>query len=129
MDKNIFSEARNFANLLLQTKEGKKFLETKNIFESNSDAFNKFKQYKEIQNQFKLAMLNNKKDENYENQKKLLNTLIKEINQNKIITDFLTSEKSFNTLVSNVIQILNYTIYGKIEEGCDGCGGCKNAKG
>ena len=69
MDKNIFSEARNFANLLLQTKEGKKFLETKNIFESNSDAFNKFKQYKEIQNQFKLAMLNNKKDENYENQK------------------------------------------------------------
>ena len=128
---NLFEKAREFANDLLETKEGKKYQEAKYIFESDDEAVAMLQKYSEKTREFQVKKQRNEQGEEFERAKKELNDLILEMKGVTVITEFFKAEEEFNRMVASVMDIFNATLIGESEEkrgcgsgGCGGCSGC-----
>lgn len=125
---NIFEQARNLANSLLETKEGKKYQEAKYIFEADDEAILLLQEYDKKSKDFKIRMQKGESGQDFENARQDLNNFVLKIKENNIITELFKAEDNFNKMVNSVMDIFNATIMGedKTKDGCcnSGCGGC-----
>ena len=126
----LFEQARELANKLLETKEGKKYQEAKYIFEGDDESIAMLQQYGKKTQDFQVRMQKGESGESFENAREELNQLVQEMKQNNIITELFKAEGEFNQMVSSVMDIFNATLMGESEQqqsgGCcgGGCGGC-----
>ena len=127
---NLFEQARELANNLLDTKEGKKYQEAKYIFEGDNEAIAMLQEYAKRTQDFQIKMQKGESGEAFEEARAELNSLVEEMKQNNIITELFKAEGEFNQMVASVMDIFNATLIGESEEqgccssGCGGCSGC-----
>lgn len=126
---NLFEQARNLAENLLETNEGKKYQEAKYIFEGDEESVSMLNEYGKMRQDFQMRMQKGESGEDFENAKNELNQMVSEIKQNQIITELFKAEEDFNKMVVRVMDIFNATLMGESEQnsgccGSSGCGGC-----
>ncbi len=129
---NLFEQARNLAENLLETNEGKRYQEAKYIFEGDDESVQKLQEYGKMRQDFQMRMQRGETGEAFEEAREELNKMIAEIKENEIITNLFKAEEQFNIMVSNVMEIFNATLIGETEEsggGCCGSGGCGGCSG
>ena len=126
---NLFEQAREFANNLLETKEGKKYQEAKYIFEGDDESIAMLQDYGKKTQDFQMKMQRGESGEAFEQAREELNQLVSQMKENTIITELFKAEGEFNQMVASVMDIFNATLMGESEQqqgGCcsGGCGGC-----
>ena len=127
---NLFEQARNLANNLLETKEGKKYQEAKYIFEGDDESIDMMQEYAKKTQDFQMRMQRGDAGVEFENAREELNELVMKMKENSIITELFKAEGEFNQLVASVMDIFNAMLIGESEEkgccsgGCSGCSGC-----
>ena len=126
---NLFEQARELANALLETKEGKKYQEAKYIFEGDSESIEMLQEYAKKTQDFQMRMQRGEAGPEFENAREELNKFVMQMKENTIITELFKAEGEFNQMVSSVMDIFNATLMGESEQqggGCcgGGCGGC-----
>lgn len=132
MNTNLFEQARNLAENLLNTPEGKKYQEAKYIFEGDDIAMNKLQEYSKMRQDFQMRMQRGEAGEDFEIARQELNQMVEDIKADEVITNLFKSEEEFNQMVTNVMDIFNATLIGESENmqggccnsGCGGCSGC-----
>lgn len=133
MNINLFEQARNLAESLLNTPEGKKYQEAKYIFEGDDIAMNKLQEYTKMRENLKMQTRRNENKEELDALKQELNTMLADIKSDEVITNLFNSEEQFNKIVTSVMDIFNATLTGNSDEdaggGCCGSGGCGGCSG
>lgn len=127
--ENFFEKARELAEQLLETPEGKKYTDAKYIFEGNEEAVAMLQQYNHKSQALQSMMQAGNSGEELEKNRAELTEHITTMKKNDIITEMFKSEEVFNSLVNNVMNIFNQTLIGEQEQegcggGCGSCGGC-----
>lgn len=128
--ENIFKQAREFANTLLETKEGKAYTEAKYIFEGNEDAVSLLNVYAQKTQSLQIKINNGELEENLKDDKEDIKQFVEKIKKEPILVKLFEAEDEFNALVGSVMDIFNQTLSGKEEQqggcsgGCGSCGGC-----
>lgn len=129
---NLFEQARELANALLETKEGKKYQEAKYIFEGDNESIEMLQEYAKKTQDFQMRMQRGEAGPEFENAREELNKFVVQMKENTIITELFKAEGEFNQMVSSVMDIFNATLMGESEQqgggccggGCGGCSGC-----
>lgn len=123
----IFEQARDLANALLESEQGKKMKETQYIFDGNEEARQQLLDYTNYREAINTRIQSGElSQEEMKSEAKKLQEMITELKKNPIINDMVIAEGNFRTLVDQVMNIFNSTLTGDIpEEGCNGqCSGC-----
>lgn len=123
---DVFEKARELGNMLLETKEGKKFNDKKYILNANEDSKQKLYEYNQYREMvYHKINSDSISEEELAEEQERLKEKIAEVTADPIISDMLRAEDEFTYLVNSVMNVLRATIEGEDEEGCSGnCSGC-----
>jgi len=122
-----FEKARELGTLILESQESKDLADAGAAFDADEAAKAKLEGYKdyhfEVQSKMSAGELS-QEDITKESQK--LAEMAMELKTDPIIAGLIFAEDNFNTLVSQVMNILKATMSGSVsEDGCGGsCAGC-----
>ncbi len=126
----IFEQARDLANALLESEQGKRMRETQYIFDGNDEARQQLLDYNNYRDAINTRLQSGELSEDeMKAEGKRLQEMIAELKKNPIINDMVIAEGNFSALVDQVMNIFNATLTGDIPEGgcnghCSGCSGC-----
>ncbi len=126
----VFEQARELANSLLESKQGKRMKETQYIFDGNDEARQQLLDYTNYREAINTRVQSGElTEEEMKAEAKKLQAMITELKKNPIINNMVNAEGEFRALVNQVMSIFNSTLSGDIEEGgcngnCSGCSGC-----
>lgn len=125
----IYNKARELAELLLQTDEGKAMADARFIYEGNEEAKKLLFNYSQYRDGVQVKMESGTfSQEEFEKEKEKLDAMIAEVRANPIIADMINAENQFNALANQVMNVFKATIMGQDEDSCGGncgsCGGC-----
>ncbi len=125
---NVFEQARELANSLLESEQGKKMKETQYIFDGNEEARQQLLDYNSYREAINTRVQSGELSEDeMKAEAKKLREMLTELKKNPIINDMVVAEGNFRMLVDRVMNIFNFTLSGEdvSEEGCNGqCSGC-----
>ena len=126
----IFGAARELAQLVLETEEGKALYDARYIFEGDNMAQKLMSDYsiyrQGVQNRMQNGDLS---DEELDRENEILSQKIKELQENEVIKQYFVAEQNFNHVVGHVMNVFNATLAGDENIGgcsgsCSTCGGC-----
>lgn len=127
----VFEKARELAEMLLESEQGKKMNDARYIFEGNEEAKAQLLEYtsyrQAVQDRIDSGELS--EDEVKQEQQKI-KKMINDMQANPIINDMVAAESDFNMFVNHVMSVFQATLQGEPEAagGCTGscgtCGGC-----
>lgn len=127
----VFEKARELAQMLLESEQGKKMYDARFIFENNEEAKAQLLNYTNYKQAVQMRIDNgNLSQEEIDKESEKLSSMIKEMQANPVINDMVAAESDFNMFVNHVMSIFQATLQGDTEEssGCSGscstCGGC-----
>ena len=126
----IFGAARELAQLVLETEEGKALYDARYIFEGDNMAQKLMSDYsiyrQGVQNRMQNGDLS---EEELDRENEILSQKIKELQENEVIKQYFVAEQNFNHVVGHVMNVFNATLAGDENIGgcsgsCSTCGGC-----
>lgn len=128
----VFDKARELAEMLLESEQGKKMNDTRYVFEGNEEAKNQLLNYTNYRQAVQMKIDNgNLTQEEIQKESEKISSMIKEMQANPIINDMVAAESDFNMYVNHVMSVFQATLQGDSENmdgGCTGscstCGGC-----
>lgn len=126
----IFDKARDLAEMLLETEEGKAMNDAKFVFDGDEEAQNMLNQYSIYRNSVQQRVQDGTiTQEEFEKENEVMAEKIKELQANKVISDLFIAEQNFNHVINHVMNVFNATLAGEPEVGgcggsCGGCSGC-----
>ncbi len=126
----VFEKARDLANSLLESEQGKKMKETQYIFDGNAEARQQLLDYTNYREAINTRVQSGElTEEEMKSEAKKLQAMITELKKNPIINDMVVAEGEFRAVVNRVMSIFNSTLSGEIDEGgcsgqCSSCSGC-----
>lgn len=126
----IFEQARDLANALLESEQGKRMKETQYIFDGNDEARQQLLNYTNYREAINTRVQSGElSQDEMKAEAKRLQEMMTELKKNPIINDMVIAEGNFSALVNQVMNIFNSTLTGDIPEGgcsgqCGGCSGC-----
>ncbi len=125
---SVYEKARELGEMILETKEGKRYYDAKYVYDGDEDAQKALIEYSQAK-----SILQNKvhegniSEEEFKEEFKKLNEISEKARQNPVVNELMNSESDFNKLVNSIFDILKVTVT-KSEGGCSGscssCGGC-----
>ena len=125
-----FEKARELGTLILESEESKQLADAGAAFDADAGAKARFEEYKDqrIAIQEKMAA-NELSPEEITKESQKLNEMAMELQKDPIIAGLIFAEDNFNTLVSQIMNILRATMSGTAPEancggGCSSCSGC-----
>lgn len=125
---SVYEKARELGEMILETKEGKRYYDAKYVYDGDDDAKKALMEY----SQFKSILQNkvhegNLSEEEFKEELSKLNKIGEKAQQNPVVSELMSAEGEFNRLVNSVFDILKGTVT-KSDGGCSGscssCGGC-----
>lgn len=130
--ETVFDKARELAEMLLESEQGKRMNETRYIFECNEAARAELLNYTNYMQAAQMRIGEgglSQEETDKETQK--LREMRKRLQANPIINDMVAAESDFNLFVNHVMSVFQATLQGDPEgadSGCTGscstCGGC-----
>lgn len=131
--ETVFDKARELAEMLLESEQGKRMNDARYIFESDEASKAQLMEYTTY-----LQAVRERMDEGSlsEEEMNTENSKIKEMRSalqaNPVINDMVAAESDFNMFVNHVMSVFQATLQGDPEAGADGgctgscgtCGGC-----
>ena len=126
----IFGAARELAQLVLETEEGKALYDARYIFEGDNMAQKLMSDYSIYRQGVQNRMQNgNLSEEELDRENEILSQKIKELQENEVIKQYFVAEQNFNHVVGHVKNVFNATLAGDENIGgcsgsCSTCGGC-----
>ena len=127
----VYEKARELGEMILETKEGKRFYDAKFIYRGDDNAKEVLTEYMRYRN-----ILRSKAGDGSISEEELksgiqkLNALGDKAKENAVVKELMDAEDNFNALVNPVLNILKETVLKDDEEGggcggsCSSCGGC-----
>lgn len=126
----IFGAARELAQMMLETDEGKALNDARYIFEGDNMAQKLMSDYSLYRQNVHNRMANGDlTEEELDKENDILAEKIKELQSNEIIKQYFVAEQNFNNVINHVMNVFNATIAGEENFGgcsgsCSTCGGC-----
>lgn len=125
---SVYKMARELGEMILETKEGKRFYDAKFVYEGDDDAKKALSEYLNFRNLIQSKFHNeNLSQDDLKTEIDKLNEIAAKAQKNTVVAELMASEKEFNALVNTVLDILKGTVL-KDDSGCSGncssCGGC-----
>lgn len=129
--ETVFDKARELAEMLLESEQGKKMNEAKYIFEGNEKAKAELLNYTNYMQAVKMRIgEGNLSQEEIDNESEKLREMRKKLQANPIINDMVAAESDFNMFVNHVMSVFQATLQGDPEGGAGGCtGSCSTCGG
>ncbi len=129
--ETVFDKARELAEMLLESEQGKKMNDARYIFESNEKAKAELLNYTNFMQAVQMRISeNNLSQEEINKESEKLREMRKKLQANPIINDMVAAESDFNLFVNHVMNVFQATLQGDPEGGagcsgsCSTCGGC-----
>ena len=126
----LYDKARELGEMILETKEGKRFYDAKFVYNGDAEAQKVLAGYMHARNLLQSkAQTNSITEEEFQEELKKLQEIGKKTQENPIVDELLTAQDEFNQLVNTVLGILKETVVKDEENGgcsgsCSSCGGC-----
>ncbi len=128
----VFDKARELAEMLLESEQGKKMNDARYVFECNEDAKAQLINYTNYRQAVQMKIDSGElSEEETKKESEKISAMIKEMQANPIINDMVAAESDFNMYVNRVMSVFQATLQGmpENEEGgctgsCSSCGGC-----
>lgn len=128
--KEIFEKARSLANDLLDTEQGKNYMEARKVFDGDENAVSMLQDYGQKVQAFQQKVKAGANPESLEDEKAELDRLVSIMQLNSVVSNLFRTEGEFHQLVGNMMDVFNATIVGDVPDNsssnCGGgcCGGC-----
>ena len=124
-----FEKARELGTLILESEESKGLADAGAAFEADENAKAKFEEYKNSRLAVQEKMAENAlSPEEITKESQKLAEMAMELKTDPVIAGLIFAEDNFNTLVSQVMNILQATMSGSVA-GADCGGGCASCVG
>ena len=126
----IYNKARELAEMLLETEEGKAMADAKYIFDGNQEAKKMLFDYSQYRDSVQVRMESGAlSQDEFQKETEKMNEMIKNLREDPIIGEMIRTENEFNKLVNQVMNVFKATIMGNNEDGgcsgsCGSCSGC-----
>lgn len=126
----VYEKARELGEMILETKEGKRFYDAKFVYEGDEEAKRILAEYSQFKNTLQLKVNDGSiSEEDLKQEIDKLNQMGVNARKNTVVAELTDAEKEFNGLVNTVLGILKETVLKDEENsGCSGncssCGGC-----
>ena len=131
MMETVFDKARELAEMLLESEQGKKMNDARYIFDNNEEAKTQLLNYTNYKQAVQMRIDNGDlSQDEMEKESQKLSAMIKEMQANPVINDMVAAESDFNMFVNHVMSVFQATLQGDVEAGggcsgsCSTCGGC-----
>ncbi len=129
MHEKIYEAARELANMILETEEGKAYNDAKYIFDGDEAAKALLQDYSTFRNAVQTRIQNGEiTQEELDEQNVKLKAKIEELTNNEVINNLFIAERNFNNVFTAAMNIVTATVQGDESGGCSGscstCGGC-----
>lgn len=126
---DIYDKAKELGEMIAESKEMKKLKDYEAAVEADRTAKVLLGEYKLLQIQLAKAKKENRDDSIIGGINKLLIEKEKQVNEYETTRKFLEAKNEFDKLMSNINEVIKFTITGEIEctpDKCSSCGrGCK----
>ncbi len=127
-----FDKARELAEMLLDSAQGKKMTDARYIFESDEDAKAQLLNYTNYMQAVQMRVgEGNLSQEEINKESDKLREMRSKLQENPVINDMVAAESDFNMFVNHVMSVFQATLQGDPEGGdggctgsCSTCGGC-----
>lgn len=118
----VFDKARELAEMLLESDQGKKMQDARFVFENNEEAKTELLNYTNYRQAVKERIDSGElSQEEIQAESEKISNMIKKMQTNPIINDMVAAESDFNMFVNNVMSVFQATLQG--DDGCgDDCG-------
>jgi len=127
----VYEKARELGEMILETKEGKRFYDAKFIYQGDDDAKKVLTGYMQYRNLLHSKVRDGSiSEEDLKGEIQKLNALGDKAKENTVVGELMAAEDEFNALVNSVLNVLKETVLKDDEESgscsgsCSSCGGC-----
>jgi len=127
---DIYSKARELAQMLLSTEAGQRLETARYIFDGDEEAQKVLFKYNDYRNDVQMKIQDGKLNEKeIKAAKTKLINLANNVKNHKVAGELVKAENNFNNLVNSVMDVFGSTLTGEFKEGncsgsCSNCSGC-----